>query len=168
MRKGSAVKVARKADTWWLVALAVLLGVSMAIPFLWGRHDIGKARCMSQLHDVWLAVAMYVQEHGVFPATASEIHLDNKALLVCPVTHPGALSYNAALEGWGDYVYHGARIGSMDIEQWGRMPLLHDKAGNHPDRTRTVLYGDGHLEALSEKEFDALMRTSREQLWEPQ
>ena len=156
------MKVAQKGDIWWVAAFVAVLAFSMIVPSWRSRRYTIMDQCWHRVYRIGLSLEMYRYYHGAraSPEGASDFPWEDKRTFLCPVKRRGGLAGTGVVEGWGDYVYVGDQIESVPPEQLGRTPILFDKAGNHPDGTRTVLFADGHIEVLSEEEFGRLMGTT--------
>ena len=161
--------------------IAFLIAVLFALTLLhfidmWtqstGRHTkpvIGD--CLARVHLLMLDLYAYANSHGeVLPASLSDLRSfalagvgpDRAAvaekqfdmMLACPIAeYRGTLR---ALDGF-EYVGEGLRIAHLRHPEV--VPVLFDRAGNHPDNSRCVGFANWSEDELTEAEFrQALVR----------
>jgi prepilin-type processing-associated H-X9-DG protein len=128
------------------------LGVSILMPALGkAREQAKKTICLSNMRQVLLSIMMYQEDNdGKMPANLeilSSGYLESKSL-ICP----------SVKNGLDSYVFRGADLGKFN--QMSALPswvLIHDKRGNHPGGERNVGFADGHVERVSEAEFQDMI-----------
>ena len=138
------------------------------------RTDYDPTPCWSNLRKLYLALTEYKMRKGrnrYFPRASGERFivqlvldrvLEDPRVLLCPSTgHTNmGVDMEKEPEKATDYTGIDNRQGfsnsitrlRMKKVPVSRIPLVWDKKGNHPD-ARHVLFLDGHIEQLTEKEF---------------
>ena len=140
---------------WWeIVVIAVLL--ALVGVFLWPARVNGPpgqwAHCMSNIRQVGVAMLIYAEEHnGSYPESFGVLLKAGPFLsprtFICPA------SGNKVPE---DFPKKGlSHAGREDII------VLYEKPGHHRASGRNCFFDDGHVEWLSEAEFQAQMRRQR-------
>jgi len=107
------------------------------------RGAAKRVMCAKQLKGIGLAIMIYANEHkGQFPP-------DLETLIKTADMPPKGLVCPATCDK-DSYVYRGA---DLNDKANPRMILVHDKLQNHKGQGRWVVFIDGHVGWLLEKEF---------------
>jgi len=123
------------------------MAVSVLMPALGQARFMAKSvKCASQLRGLGIAIAMYQNDFSEKnPANLEELiekeDVSPKAL-VCPSSSDSV--------GQCSYVYRGADLNAMSD---GGLILIYDKYENHKGEFRNVLFAAGHVEKLTEEQF---------------
>ena len=137
---------------------ATSLVMSMALPALApvlsrSRAEARKAVCKSNLKQIGLTLAMYANDYDHFPQTLDQLipdYLPEEGVLHCPSDGDKPMM---------GYIYRdrarGKKIDEIDAPE--RYPVVYDTPGNHTGG-RNVVFADGHVEWMSERDFQALIR----------
>ncbi|HUW59050.1 MAG TPA: hypothetical protein VMZ92_20605 [Planctomycetota bacterium] len=162
--------------TWWeIVVIAVLLAV-LAV-FLWPVRVNGppgwQSVCMNNIRQIGFAMLLYAGEHdGRYPESLGVLLKEEPLLspktFICrasgnkvPVDFPKVrpanpdLSMLDGVDAWSDYVM------VKGINHAGRKDVivLYEKPGRHKGDGRHCFFDDGHVERLSEADFQERMKT---------
>ena len=163
---------------WWeIVVIAVLL--ALVGVFLWPARVNGPpgqwAHCMSNIRQVGVAMLIYAEEHnGSYPESFGVLLKAGPFLsprtFICPASgnkvpedfpkeglQDADLSVLIRVDAWSDYVI------VKGLSHAGREDIivLYEKPGHHRASGRNCFFDDGHVEWLSEAEFQAQMRRQR-------
>lgn len=115
--------------------------------------EIFKNNCISRLSWLGVTITIYALDFGgEFPPTLEELiwevngsgPWDKDRYLTCQADCPN-------IDGVS-YIYRGD---DLDESCPSYMVLIYDKYENHDGQFRNVLFGDGHVESMSEQEFQA-------------
>jgi prepilin-type processing-associated H-X9-DG protein len=155
-----------------LLLVALILGGAIASGRIFGEdpHNIGRGqvKCASNLHQIGLTMMLYANEHGgTYPQTMDKlVHLDgydiSTEIFCCPASYDTpaagpttrAVAANLMAGGHLSYVYlgNGFRDGtSVDAV------LARETLGHHQGGGINVLFGDLHVEFISEPQAKALI-----------
>ena len=143
-----------------ICAVVVLWGILAAQDRApWGKGDLtARSECMSHLYSIGHALGMYrCDSGGALPPDLKTLYLnsyDPRAwwVFLCPADR------DVARSGPGfrtSYAY----VGTLSPETGGLTIIAFEKRNNHRSG-RSVLFGDGHVEWLTEKELRAQLRKS--------
>ncbi|MFC1480018.1 prepilin-type N-terminal cleavage/methylation domain-containing protein [Candidatus Omnitrophota bacterium] len=122
-----------------VVFVIVVIVAALMTPFIrYTSKRTEKIVCANNLQKIGLAVYIYAREHnGKFPAELetlyNEQYLADQQLLDCPA------SKDIGSPGSPDYIY----TGGLSIKDPSLLPLMRDKAGNHPQGGGNILYVNG-------------------------
>jgi len=136
--------------SWSLQSPNVALLGAMLMPALSQARTAARgAACMSNLRQLGLCLALYANEHrGVFPESLDELlpYTGTGQVFVCPADENPIATAGGLRTS---YRY----LGGFSMDQLGPdLMIAFDKEGNQAGR-RNVLFVDGHVQQLSEDEF---------------
>ena len=149
-----------------VIAIVAILA-AVAVPGLFMARQRGwTASCLSNLHQVGLALRMHVQDHegrmpawqnrasraDPVPAMDTELFRDQPGTRVfrCPADRPRLFETTGTSYFW-NFTVNGQPLETMFSIIGGdnptRIPLISDKEGFHPEVPDKVniLYADGHV-----------------------
>ena len=143
-----------------------ILGILIA-PAFRGTHGHGapRTKCASNLRQIGQGIMLYANDHqGVWPDTLDELILKadlNSECFVCPSTRdsaaPGATAQEQVAnlyKAGQSFVYLGK--GLKEPVHADRV-VAYEAIGNHEASGMNVLFGDGHVEWLSEPQAKKLL-----------
>ncbi|MFH1553245.1 MAG: prepilin-type N-terminal cleavage/methylation domain-containing protein [Candidatus Omnitrophota bacterium] len=122
-----------------VVFVIVIIVAALMTPFIrYSSKRTEKIVCANNLQNIGLAIYIYAREHnGNFPASLKtlydEQYLADQQLLDCPA------SKNIGTPESPDYVY----TDGLSIKDPSLLPLVRDKADNHPQGGGNILYVNG-------------------------
>jgi prepilin-type processing-associated H-X9-DG protein len=122
---------------------------ALALPALGQAREKARiANCTSNLKQIGLACRMYADTHdGKFPGNLDELvdpYLHSPKILHCP---------SAASNEGTSYVY----IRGLTVNDGGKV-LAYDADGNHRNGGKNVLFCDGHVTWMADREFRFLLQ----------
>jgi prepilin-type processing-associated H-X9-DG protein len=148
---------------WWVYALALVfvgLGVSVLLPSDWpGSKSVPRVKCASNLHQLGLAMIMYMQDNnGQYPPSLATLLVDEQItaqVFICPdsadTPATGATTQAIAADllkpGHCSYIYLGN--GLTDKTTPANAVIAYEPLSNHAAagwKGMNVLYGDGHID----------------------
>jgi len=178
------VKLAASARAFTLIELLVVIAIiatlaALLLPALGRTKESGRAAvCLSNLHQVGLALQLYVQDNNnrmpsmddrsitttnAFPPPDVVLsnYLGNPNILRCPSdtrqlfeTTRSSYSWNPTLNG-----QDADHLRTLDLTNPHQIPLLFDKEGFHiargPKKAVNWLYADGHIKNIFEASITA-------------
>ena len=140
------------------LAAAGSLGVGMALPavapdLVKPRAEAQKAVCKSNLKQIGLALLIYANDYEYLPQSLDQLtpdYITKEGILHCPS--------DKQKEGIS-YIYRNEARGKKidEIDAPGRYAVVYDKPGNHTGG-RNVVFADGHVEWMSERAFQVLLK----------
>lgn len=140
-----------------VIAVLVVLVVAVVQPGIPRRELTRRVSCMARLKQIVLSLHMYSQDHGeAFPGDLRKLYdryVPDPLLYHCPSTASVESPEGIQM----DYEY----VGSLASTYPDDTVLAYDKKGNHGGDGRNVMYLDGHVEWLSEAEFQKELKRSR-------
>ena len=130
-----------------LAIIAILAGL-LAPGVVKAREKARRVKCQSNLHQIWLAISQYRDDHNEqYPKSLDELYdtyVDDVAVFKCPSAAGQPPSSPAA----GDFKYNTA-IGPASKST---APLVEDKESNHPGGVNVLRVG-GQVEFTAASEF---------------
>jgi len=128
------------------------------------REAARPAICKSNLKQIGLAILIYVTDHNIFPNTfealipgyinVPSLQGKERTPFQCPVEANPATTVDYELVALGS---------PKDIVHPEKTVLAYDKKGNHPGG-RNVVFADGHVQWMLEKDFQKVLKETSEAL----
>jgi hypothetical protein len=182
----------KKKWSIWGIILLMLNTVLLIMALLWltlclllsGLSDENRGpQCYRNVQQIGYSLIGYAGVHdGMFPASLGvlmkEGYLTSWKPFICPSSKDRPpegfptdsqtdlkkqdLAVLNTVEDWGSYVY----VKGLKYENRPDVIVLYEKAGHHGERGRCCFFDDGHVQLLSETEFQDHMKAQETELRE--
>jgi len=180
MLKGKGLGIAAVVIAPILLIFSLFLALPAAGLFLpavsRARGEARRAACMNNLHQLGFALMVYQNDHGEFPSTgrpgdsAGSLallypdYVPDLRLFRCPADRGRAgLELGALTEETCSYHYDNTVPPNASYDRM----LAWDKSPDYHYGARCVLFADGHIESLSEEEFQSRLAEQGGRLFAP-